>query len=338
MPTALGGGGATLTDVIAMCHALGQHCASTAMVFAMHQIQVACIVHHGLEAPWQRAFLEDIARHQLLLASATSEAGIGGNTRTSSCAVEKNGDRCSLKKNAIVISYGASADAILVTSRAHPEAAAADQVLVVVKKGDYALERTSSWDTMGMRGTVSDGHVLTAAFAADHILPLPFADISSRTMLPVAHLTWSAVWLGIASDAVNRARAFVRGEARKMPGSTPPGALRVAEVMSELQLMRANLTDTAQAYVENLSAPDVLTSLTFAIRMNHLKVGSSEMAVQVVNHALLVCGILGYKNDTKFSLGRHLRDAHSAALMVSNDRILGNTAGLLLAVKEEVAL
>ena len=51
------------------------------------------------------------------------------------------------------------------------------------------------------------------------ILPVPFADISAQTMLPVSHLLWSALWLGIATDAVARARAFVRAEARKKPGS-----------------------------------------------------------------------------------------------------------------------
>jgi acyl-CoA dehydrogenase len=72
--------------------------------------------------------------------------------------------------------------------------------------------------------------------------------------------------------------------------------------------------------------------------MNLLKVSSSELAVKVVSQALRVVGIHGYRNDTRFSLGRYLRDAHSAALMVSNDRILGNTAQLLLATKEEVSL
>ena len=35
---------------------------------------------------------------------------------------------------------------------------------------------------------------------------------------------------------------------------------------------------------------------------------------------------------------RHLRDAHSAALMVNNDRILGNTANLLLALRDQPEL
>jgi acyl-CoA dehydrogenase len=32
----------------------------------------------------------------------------------------------------------------------------------------------------------------------------------------------------------------------------------------------------------------------------------------------------GYRNDSEFSVGRHLRDILSAPLMINNDRILAN--------------
>ena len=48
VPVELGGLGVGLTELAEMCRILGASCASSAMVFAMHQIQVACIVHHGL--------------------------------------------------------------------------------------------------------------------------------------------------------------------------------------------------------------------------------------------------------------------------------------------------
>ena len=41
-------------------------------------------------------------------------------------------------------------------------------------------------------------------------------------------------------------------------------------------------------------------------------------------------GIAGYRNDSPYSVGRHLRDALSAALMVSNDRIAAGMGKLLL--------
>jgi acyl-CoA dehydrogenase len=73
-----------------------------------------------------------------------------------------------------------------------------------------------------------------------------------------------------------------------------------------------------------------LLSVDWALRMNHLKVGASEAAPQIVHKALQITGILGYKNDSPFSLGRHYRDVLSAALMISNDRINSKSAAMLL--------
>src|SRR5262249_18483610 len=75
----------------------------------------------------------------------------------------------------------------------------------------------------------------------------------------------------------------------------------------------------------------VSASFTLAAEMNGLKTTVSTMALEVVQQALLVCGMAGYKHGTPFSLGRHLRDLWSAPLMINNDRILTNTANLLLA-------
>jgi acyl-CoA dehydrogenase len=36
------------------------------------------------------------------------------------------------------------------------------------------------------------------------------------------------------------------------------------------------------------------------------------------------CGLAGYRNDSEFSVGRHLRDILSSPVMISNDRILAN--------------
>jgi acyl-CoA dehydrogenase len=43
-----------------------------------------------------------------------------------------------------------------------------------------------------------------------------------------------------------------------------------------------------------------------------------------------VCGMAGYRNDSAYTLGRLLRDAHGAAVMVNNDRIIANTASQVL--------
>ncbi|MDQ2106488.1 acyl-CoA dehydrogenase family protein, partial [Azospirillum isscasi] len=230
VPRALGGGGGGLADAAAVAHVLAQHCPSTGLIYAMHQIQVACLVRHGQDGEWHRGFLAQLAEEQLLLASATTEAGIGGDVRSSACAVEDEAvGTFRLEKQATVISYGAEADAILVTARRTAESPPSDQVIVPVLRGQTRLEETGGWDTLGMRGTRSIGYRLVAEAGRAQILPLPYADISARTMLPVTHILWSSVWLGIATDAVARAGAFIRAEARKRPGTPPPGARRVAE-------------------------------------------------------------------------------------------------------------
>ncbi len=106
-----------------------------------------------------------------------------------------------------------------------------------------------------------------------------------------------------------------------------------------LQTMRTNVHDVASECETLMNEPDAgtaaLSTIAFALKMNNLKVSSSQMVVQIVNHALLICGIMGYKNDSKFAVGRHLRDAHSAALMVGNDRILATNASMLLVLKDD---
>lgn len=332
VPKSEGGAGAGIADVVAICHELGQRCAATAMIYAMHQIQVACIVRHG-SSDWHRSFLAKLAGEQLLLASATSEAGVGGDVRLSICAIEQTDGRFALTKEATVISYGADSDGILVTARRTPQSPASDQVIAVVPKAGCTLTRESEWDTLGMRGTCSNGYHLEAAGEMAQVIPVSYAEVSAQTMLPVSHLVWSALWSGIATNAVARARAYVRAAARKKAGT--PGNARLAEAASLLQLMRANVVAALRQYEAAADSPDELLSMPFAVAMNNLKVGSSQMAVQVINQAMLICGLSGYRNDTAYSLGRHLRDAHSAALMVNNDRILANTGTLLMALRED---
>jgi acyl-CoA dehydrogenase len=308
------------------------------MVFAMHQIKLSSLVEHGSGSDWHRDFMRRIAKDQLLLASATTEGGIGGNLRNSICAVRVEGDLCFLEKDATVISYGAHADAILITSRSSAEAAPSDQVLTAFLKDQYKLERTIEWDTLGMRGTCSDGFLFKGEAPAVQILPKPFAEIAAQSMLATSHLLWSGVWYGIAADAVARAQSFVRAAARKSPGSPPPGALRLAEVSSLLQMVKSNVVAGLKVYEDAKSDADRLSSMAFAVAMNNVKIASSEMILPIINHAMLICGIMGYKNGTPYSLGRHLRDAHSAQLMISNDRILGNTSTMLLVHKQDTSL
>ncbi len=338
VPVHLGGEGASIADIAEISSIIGQECGSSSMIFAMHHIKLSSEVEHGLGDSWHENFMRRIVDQQLLLGSATTEAGIGGNLRNSICAIEVEGDTCRLTKEATVISYGLYCDAILITSRAHRDAAMTDQVMTVFLKDQYTLEKTHDWDTLGMRGTCSEGFLFKAEAPKEQILPQPFAEIAAESMLAVCHILWSGVWYGLAVNSVTRAQDFVRKAAKANPGSIPPGALRLAEVSNKLQLIKSNVVAGLQKYEEAKANPASLTSMGFLVAMNNIKLASSQGVLDVINHCMLIAGIAAYKNGTPYSLGRHLRDAHSAQIMISNDRILSNTSNMLLVNKLDTSL
>jgi acyl-CoA dehydrogenase len=338
VPRHLGGYGCGVVELAELCSTLGRACGSSAMVLAMHYTQVACLVRNAADADFFREYLRELAERQYLLASMTSESGTFGEMRTSLCALQREGGRFCLEKDATTGSYCAQADAILVTARRAPDAAGTDQLLVLVNRGERRLTQTGTWDAMGMRGTCSPGFRLHAQAPEAQIIPQPFADIAAQSMVPYSHVLWSSLWWGIAADAVARAADLVRGSARHNPGIVPPNAAPLAQVSAELQAMRHNWLAIAADLDElETRGPDgrrQLNSIGWSLKLNHLKIGASEAAPRIVHQALQVIGILGYKNDTPYSVGRHYRDVLSASLMVSNARIASKNASMLLVFKE----
>jgi acyl-CoA dehydrogenase len=326
IPREFGGYGASIFDVTDICYMLGRACASTAMIFAMHQTKVACLVRHGTGSSWHETLMRRVAAEQLLLASSTTEGQNGGNIRSSAAAVERTATGISLTRNATVISYGAQADGVVTIARRANDAAASDQVLVAFTKDDYTLKRSLEWETLGMRGTCSAGFELKATGSAEQIFPEAYDKIHAQTMTPVAHLCWSSAWAGIAAAAVDRAQLFIRKAARGSGGQMPPGAAHFTAAKMSLTKLRAMITSTMDTYAAHEHDERALSSLEFQSSINLLKVEASELAVATVMSAMRACGLSGYRNDGDFSVGRHLRDVLSAPLMINNDRILVNIA------------
>jgi acyl-CoA dehydrogenase len=330
IPVRFGGYGASIAELTDMCYALGRACSSTAMIFAMHQTKVACLVRHGTGSRWHETLMRRVAAEQLLLASSTTEGQNGGNIRSSAAAVERAGAEIALVRNATVISYGAQADGIVTIARRASEAAASDQVLLALTRDDYTLERSLEWETLGMRGTCSAGFELKAVASAEQVFPETYEKIHAQTMTPVAHLCWSSVWAGIAAAAVDRAQLFIRKAARGAGGQMPPGAAHFTAAKMTLTKLRAMIVASLDTYASHEHDELALGSLGFQSSINLLKVEASELAVATVMSTMRACGLAGFRNDGDFSVGRQLRDVLSAPLMINNDRILTNIASASL--------
>jgi len=329
-PAELGGEGAAVHEVADVCYRLGQACSSTAMIYAMHQVKVACLARHGRGSKAIERILRRLCAEQLLLASSTTEGQGGGNVRSSEAAVEHRDGRIHLERRASVISYGSYADGIVTTARRAAEADSSDQVLIAFLEDDYTLTRLQGWNTLGMRGTCSEGYTLKAAGVPGQILPEPYDIIHARTMVPFAHLLWGSVWAGIAAAAAARAQAFVRHAARHAGGQAPPGAPQLTKALSTLRTLRGVLANSLRAYESRMDDPKALAALDFQSQITLTKVEVSELAVATVLTAMRVCGLSGYRCDNEFSVERQLRDVLSSPLMINNDRILSSLAGTSL--------
>jgi acyl-CoA dehydrogenase len=337
-PVEAGGEAARVSDVAQICYALGRVCSSTAMIFAMHQANVACIVQHADATAKFSAYLRRLAQGQMLVASSTTEGNNGANVRTSGAAIHTDAARISLSRDSSVLSYGADADAIVSTARRAPESIGTDQVLVLFFKDQYNLTRGATWDALGMRGTCSEGFQFEARGEAEQVLSTPYERIHRHSMMPVTHLLWAACWAGVAAGAVERAQGFVRKVSRLAKGALPPGAPVATQASLSLMTL-VNMVGAALADYERRAAnKSALDEIAFQTSLNLLKVGASELAITTVMHALSATGISGYRNDSEFSIGRSLRDILSSSVMINNNRILANVAAasLLGGVPEQI--
>ena len=325
VPAKFGGEGASVSDMAGICHRLGSACSSSAMIFAMHQVKVACLVRHGQGNAWREAMLRRLVEQQWLLASSTTEGGNGGNIRSSDAAVVAGPTGFTYGREASVISYGEYADALVTTARRDPDAASSDQVLLWLLADDYTMERKQEWETLGMRGTCSRGFRIEASARSDQILDVPYSKIHTQTMMPVAHLLWSSAWTGIAAAAVERTRLFIRNAMQQSGGKSPPGAAHFTEARRSLTAILSQVQSCLRMYEIAADDERTMSSLDMQTALNLLKVEVSEGAVKTIMSAMRGCGLSGYRTDSPFSQGRLLRDALSAPIMINNDRILAGT-------------
>ena len=113
-----------------------------------------------------------------------------------------------------------------------------------------------------------------------------------RRQVDAGHLPilWSAIWYGIATNALSRAQSFVRAEARRSPNQTPPGAARRGSGFL-LQLMRSNTSAAITPSSMRCGPRTTSASVGFIVSMNNVKIGASRMAIDVINQALMITGI-----------------------------------------------
>ncbi len=315
-----------------LCNALARSCASSAMILGMHYIKCNALNRWAQQQAFFQDYLQACVTHPRLIASMTSEEGLGGDLRQSHAALIAKDSLLQISKSSPCLSYVNEADDILLTCRVNEDAASSDQVLVLVNKNQASIEITREWNALGMRGTCSHACELSAEVESVQVVATPFEQIANQGMIPDAHLIWSAIWLGIAQDAFMKAKQVARKQFAYANGGVDGSARLLTKMRADLQSLEAQIAHVATAYLTFCKTNDEksLRSADFAVRVNGLKLNASEISVNVCLMALEVCGIAGYKNDDELSVARHIRDVLSARVMVSNERLIQVNAARLM--------
>ena len=282
---------------------------------------------------------------------ATSRASSGSSRRSRprSAPVATSGDRsrrsrrasdgrATFEKQAPTVSYGAYADDLLTTLRRSPDAEPGDQVVALTNRDQITLEQTGTWDPLGMRGTCSPGlHGPRRVRRRTRSCRRRSRRSRPKSMVPVSHVLWSHLWLGIATDAFDRARAFVRASAKQRPARGRPadGAAPVAPHERARAAAGRGRIGAARLH-RGLREPTVNGSRRWPRSCASTTSRSRRPSRRRASaRARWRCAASSATRTTRpFSVGRHLRDTMSASLMVANERIHQTNASLLLIAKD----
>lgn len=321
VPHRLGGPGGSLRQILDVGERIGREDLSVALIFVMHCQQVAALVRHAT-GRLREDLLPRVARGEVYLASVTTERGTGGHLLTSESALESDDEGLLwIDRDAPVVTGAGYADGFLVTMLAPGAAAPTEVSLVYADRGQLEVKAAGEWQPLGMRASQSLPVRLLGSVPADQIVGEHggFRAIASDVFGPMAHLGWSACWLGAAAGALSRTVHHLRSaEGRAKTGSELTLA-RLARVRSRLESVHALIEHGRAVYesAEDVSLPRVQSLL------NTVKVHSAEQTFTAATELVELLGLRhGYMRDSPLWIERTLRDLRSASLNYSNDRLL----------------
>ncbi|MEW2069857.1 acyl-CoA dehydrogenase family protein [Streptomyces sp. NPDC007346] len=321
VPSAEGGLGGSVADLVDVTIALGRTDMSMAMIFAMHCQQSQAIVEHA-RSPLREELLPRLAAGDLYLASVTTEPGKGGHLFRSYARMPAVGETLEIDRAAPIVTGGTRADGFLITMLS-PSATADHHVsLVYAHRGQLRVQASGEWNPMGMRSSHSLPLRLTGTIPAHQVIGDhgDFHRIAQSVFGPLAHLGWSAAWLGTAAGALSRVTRMLRDPAGRKRFDLGSELLltRLSRARQRLDTVHALLRRTQHlVQVEtDLSAPGR------QLLLNSLKITAAEECYASVNDLIDAVGLRhGYLKDSPTGLEKALRDLRSAALNYSNDRL-----------------
>jgi alkylation response protein AidB-like acyl-CoA dehydrogenase len=298
VPTELGGGGATHSQLCAMLRTLGRHCGSTALALAMHTHLVAAAVWRYQQGQPTRALLERIATEQLVLISTGASDWLDSTGRAEAV---KGGYRVTACK---ALGSGSPAGDLLITSAPFEDPHEGLRVLhFPVPLNAPGVTRCDNRRALGMHG--SDDVLLEEVFVPEDAIWLrrprgawhPFFNLNVIVALPLV----MSAHLGVAETARNLCLQWLQRHREDSEACYIVGEMENSLVTAQMAVH--GMIDECADYS---FAPDVQTANAVLIR----KTIAARALVASVEKGLQAVG--GGAHFRYGGLERHLRDLHGA--------------------------
>ena len=317
-----GGAGGGLAALAEACEAVGAACASTGMVFLMHEVTAATLSAGGGERATSE--LPRMASGETIATLAFSERGTGAHFYNPELKATRSDGSVAISGRKSFVTSGGHADAYLVLVQGDAEGSA-DAYLV--GRDDSGVRFEGEWTGLGMAGNSSIALELEGVRVGDEervgaegeAIGLVFGAVAPFFLVGLA-----AVNVGIASAAAEVATAHAR-DRRYPDGSSLAEVQYVQHLIADMDMT----VRQARLLVRDAAALGDAGDESALVAIMEAKVAATEAAIAVTQKALEATGGQGY--TAALPVERHLRDASAGAVMAPTNAVLRSWIGKALA-------
>lgn len=331
VPPELGGLGGTVSDVVVLTQRLAGACLSTAFIFAMHCQQVAALSRFA-GANLSRRLLPAVAAGEVYIASVTTEST--GSSLFSADQPIREGPKdgvVTIHRDAPIVTGGAHADGFLIKMRSDSNGSSSGVVWCYATREQLTVTTGEPWRSLGMRGVENLAISLDGTIPTDQVIASGDAAhrISAEVLAPMAHLGWSAAWLGAAHDVFRSLlQSIRRGQLPQITVESELARHRLARVRLRLEsascYLHGALREVETSNRDQLPITDTATQ----IHLNTLKVLVAEQTYKAANEMIELVGLqTGYYETSPLRLERLLRDLRSASLNYDDTKLMSTIGG-----------
>jgi isovaleryl-CoA dehydrogenase len=322
VPVEHGGTGAGLAALAEACEAVGAACASTGMVFLMHEVTAATIAIGGGERAAD--LLPKLASGEAICTLAFSERGTGAHFYNPELRADRADGTVTITGRKSFVTSGGYADHYLVLVQGEADGTAD---AYIVDGNDAAVSFDGAWAGLGMAGNSSVAMELAGVQVteADRIGAAGAAtELVFGVVAPFFLVGLSAVNVGIAAAAAKAATEHAA--TRRYPdGSSLAEVQYVQHLIADMDLA----TRQARLLVQSAAVLGDAGDESALVAIMEAKVASTESAIVVTQKALEATGGQGY--TPSLPVERHLRDARAGSVMAPTNAVLRNWIGKALA-------